>query len=244
MPIGVFVLGLLVCAQTVCAQSNDVFLAYAQKTLEAARERYHHEPTNAEAAWQFGRACFDRAEFAVNDTERAKLAVEGIDVMRRLVAREPKLAAAHFYLAMNLGQMARTKLLGALKIVEEMEEEFKEARDLDEHFEQAGADRNLGLLYFQAPGWPASIGNKAKARKYLERAVVVAPDSPENHLNLLEAYIAWDDKDGVRRELKAIKDMWPQAQKKFTGEAWASSWADWNKRRGELESKSGFISQP
>jgi tetratricopeptide (TPR) repeat protein len=224
-------------AQTNPAPEPTNFTAYAETILSAARARYQREPTNAGAVCQFGRACFDRGEFATNDTERATLAVEGIDAMRQLVEREPKLAAGHFYLAMNLGQFARTKLLGALKIVEEMEREFKAARELDEHFEYAGPDRNLGQLYFQAPGWPASVGNRSKARRHWERAVELAPDYPENHLNLLEACIKWNNQKDIRRELKAIEALWPAAKTNFTGEAWASSWADWEKRLSELKAR-------
>ncbi|MCX6894755.1 MAG: hypothetical protein NTZ16_04485 [Verrucomicrobia bacterium] len=229
-------LTLLVAGDTVFAHTTPPtaadMVAYAEKVLQAARARHEREPTNAEAAWQFGRACFDRAEFAANDTERATLAVEGIAAMRPLVAREPKLAAAHLYLAMNLGQLA---LLAALKLVDEMEHEFKAAHDLDEHFEHAGPDRNLGQLYFQAPGWPASVGSKSKARKHLERAVALAPDFPENQLNLLEAYCQWKDLKGIRRELKSLPALWPAAKTNFSGMAWASSWADWERRRAALE---------
>ena len=37
----------------------------------------------ATAAWQFGRACFDLAEFATNNTERASLAEQGIAACRQ-----------------------------------------------------------------------------------------------------------------------------------------------------------------
>lgn len=227
-------------AQTNTAPSRKDFIAFAEKALLSARAKYHRAPTNGEVAWQLGRACFDRAEFTVDDTERAKLAVEGIEVMRHLVEREPKLAAGHFYLAMNLGQFARTKLLGALSIVDEMEKEFKVARELDEHFEFGGPDRNLGLLYLQAPGWPASIGNRNKAKRHLERAVELSPGFPENHLNLLEAYCQWHEVTGIRRELKAIEELWPAAKTNWTGEAWASSWADWEKRRTNLVKEAGI----
>ena len=223
------------------AADQQPFLARADKIFIATRSAHHATPTNTETAWKFGSACFDRAEFATNDTERATLAVEGINAMRELIAREPKLAAGHYYLAMNLGQLARTKTLGALPLVDQMEVEFKIARDCDEHWDFAGPDRNLGTLYFEAPGWPASIGNRPKARKHLERAVEVAPDYPENHLNLLEAYLKWDDAKGMRREVIAIKKLWPSAQTNFTGEAWQSNWADWNARRERLEPRTKKI---
>jgi tetratricopeptide (TPR) repeat protein len=230
-------------AQGEVSSDPKTFTAYAERVLVEARARYHQNPTNAASAWQFGRACFERGEFAADDTERATLAVEGIEAMRRLVEREPKLAAGHYYLAMNLGQFARTKLLGALKIVDEMEREFKAARELQESLDFAGPDRNLGQLYFQAPGWPASIGSRGKARKHLERAVELAPGYPENHLNLLDACCEWKDAKGIRRELKAVEALWPAARTNFIGEAWAAAWADWEKRRSELKARGALFAK-
>ncbi len=116
---------------------------------------------------------------------------------------------------MNLGQLARTKLLGALKLVTEMEAEFKAARRLDEHLDFAGPDRSLGLLYLEAPGWPTSVGSRTKARQHLRRAAELAPQYPENRLTLLEAYLRWGDHNGVQRELKALEEIWPAARTNF-----------------------------
>ena len=205
------------------------FAVRAREIFAAAQKRHLAEPTNAVAAWEFARACFDRAEYATNDTERVIIADQGIAACRRLVARQTGSAPAHYYLGMNLGQLARTKTLGALRIVNEMEREFKVTRQLDERFDFAGADRNLGLLYFEAPAF-ASVGSRSKARQHLQRAVELAPDFPENRLNLMEACLKWADYNGATRELKALEKLWPKARTNFTGEAWAGSWSDWETR--------------
>lgn len=206
-----------------------IFAARARENFEAAQQRHLAEPTNAVVAWEFARACFDRAEYATNDTERVIIADQGIAACRRLLARAAGSAPAHYYLGMNLGQLARTKTLGALRIVDEMEREFKAARQRDEHFDFAGPDRNLGLLYFEAPAF-ASVGSRSKARQHLERAAELSPDYPENRLNLAEAYLKWADNNGAARELKALDKLWPKAHTNFTGEAWAASWSDWEAR--------------
>jgi len=228
----------LLCSVLATAESETVIQARLQATTAYADARtlYRSSPTNTEAAWQFGRASFDWAEFATNNTQRADIAERGITACRRLVAREPQSAPAHYYLAMNLGQLARTKNLGALKIVDEMEREFKIARDLDERFDCAGPDRNLGLLYFEAPVI-GSIGSRSKARKHLQRAVEVAPTYPENRLNLIEACLKWGDRNGARNELKSLDVLWPAARTNFTGDAWTISWADWEARRGKARRK-------
>ncbi len=224
-------------AQTQTPAGPAQFIAFAEKSYQQARVRFLADTNNAEAAWQFGRACFDRAEFAANDTQRATLAVEGIGACRPLLTREPKLAAGHYYLAMNLGQLARTKMLGALPLVDDMERQFKLTRELDAAFDHAGPDRCLGLLYRDAPGWPASVGSRSKARMYLTKAVEVAPDFPENRLNLLESALKWGDKKTSQHELKAFEELLPTARKNFAGEAWASSWADWESRWTAAQAK-------
>lgn len=234
------VLGLwLATALALPGAENDAekFARRAERNYLEAKKRYKEKPNDAEAAWQFGRAAFDRAEFAQNDDQREEIADEGITACRQLVARDPKSAAGHYYLGMNLGQLARTRTLGALKLVDEMEREFKRARDFDPEFDYAGADRNLGLLYFEAPGWPTSIGSKSKARQHLQRAVVAAPRYPENRLCLLEAYLKWGDRKGVARETTALADLLPKAREEFTGEAWEQSWQDWEKRWEKIQER-------
>jgi tetratricopeptide (TPR) repeat protein len=175
--------------------------------------------------------CFDYADFTTSDAARASIARQGIAACRQLIAHEPESAPAHYYLAMNLGQLARTETLGALKTVREIEREFKTAAGLDEHCDYAGPERGLGLLYRDAPGWPMSIGGRHKARQWLERAAKLAPDYPENHLNLIESYLQWHDPTDARRELEALDALWPGAQTNLADEAWERSWDDWSTRR-------------
>lgn len=208
----------------------------AESEFQTRRLAHQLNPTNTEAAWQFARASFDRAEFAANDAERAALARPGIKACREMLVRNPGSAPGHYYLGMNLGQLARTKSLGALPIVDEMEVEFSAARRLDEKFDFAGPDRNLGLLYLEAPSI-GSIGSRSKARTHLQRAVELAPEFPENHLNLGEARVRWRDSEGARRELDALEAGLAQARAQFSGEEWAAAWIDWEKRLQKLRTQ-------
>ena len=159
-------------------------------------------PSNSEKlTGRFGRACYDWADYATSNTQRAEIAKEGIAACRLLIDRQPESAWGHYYLAMDMGQLAQTKKLGALRLVRQMEGEFKIAVGLDQKLDFAGPDRNLGLLYLEAPGWPTSIGSKARARQHLERAVELSPDYPENILNLAEAEARWGEKNAAMRGL-------------------------------------------
>ena len=211
------------------AAADSVTAAYAQRSFQAAQAQYRAAPREAGAALKLARACFELAEFATNKTERASLADQGIAACHKALAREPQSGPGHYYLGLNLGQLARTKGLSALKLVAQMEQEFKRALDLDARLDWAGPDRNLGLLYFEAPAI-GSIGSRVKARAHFTHAMELAPGYPGNRLNLIEAYLHWRELGNARSELAALEAAWPSAHTNFVGEAWAASWADWEAR--------------
>jgi len=223
-------------ARSQTGTSTNKVIVRHQRVFAVAAKEFKSEPENPETAWRFGRACFDVADVADSSKEKAVAAEQGIAACRQALVRDSNSAPAHYYLGMNLGELAQTRGIGALKLIKEMEAEFKLARDLDEHFDYAGPDRNLGLLYFQAPSI-ASIGSRSKARKHLQRAVELAPESPENRLNLIEAYLKWGDRHDATRELIALEELLPAARANFAGEAWTASWTDWEQRLKKVSSK-------
>ena len=209
----------------------------AEQAYRESRGRHQSQPGSVAAAWQFASACFDQCEFSRNNADRARFANEGIAACRQALAQDPDVAAAHYYLGMDLAQLARTELAGALGLLGAVEQEWEAAIRLDENFDYAGPDRNLGLLYRDAPGWPLSLGNRDKARQHLLRAVLLHPEYPENHLNLIEAYLKWNNHSQGEPAARALEAILPDARKQFAGPAWETSWDDWNKRSKAIQSK-------
>ena len=229
-------------AQTVLADDaqDEIFAHRAQITYEQAQRQFDSNTNDPVAAWNLARTCYDWADYATNKAQRAAIAREGIAACHRSLLFNDS-AAAHYYLAMNMGQLARSEMLGGLKLVREMEREFKTTAGLDAQFDFAGAERGLGLLYRDAPGWPMSIGNRQKAHENLESAVTLAPAYPENVLNSAESWLKWGDRTNAKKELDALDTLWPQAQKDLSGQKWEPSWDDWSKRRDILRQK---LNQP
>lgn len=228
-------------------QPATLFAAKSAEAFLSARQRHEAAPTNNLMALEFARACFDRGEYATNAAERAILARQGIAACRGILRHDPTNAAAHYYLGMNLGQLARTKTLGALPIVNEMEVEFKTARQLNQHLDFAGPDRCLGLLYLDAPTI-GSIGSRRKAREHLQSAAQIAPEYPDNYLNLAEALLRWNETAEAQLNFQKLEVLMPSARTNFAGESWTATWADWEKRiqkaRRLVEQKSGALATP
>lgn len=210
-------------------------IALADANLVAARKLVATEPTNSLAAWHLGRACFTWGKSLKDPNAQEKIYEEGVAACRRSLSLDPKSGPAHYYLGMNIGRVADLKRnLAAFGLVKEVERAFLQAAKLDDLYAYGGPDRNLGLLYWHAPGWPVSVGNKKLARKHLERAVKLAPDYPENRLNLAEAYLDWREQKLMQQQLDAIKQLWPRAQTNLTGVEWELDWQDWESRRQKL----------
>lgn len=218
------------CAFRSSAADTNTTEAYIQGEYQQLHKEFQTTTNSAEVAWRYGRACFDMSWGQKEPTLEAKYAEEGIAACRAALALYPSSAQAHYYLGMNIGQVADTKRnLSAFRMVKDMEREFQAARLLDKKLDYAGPDRNLGLLYRDAPSI-ISVGSRSKARQHLEEAVQIAPDFPENQLNLIESYLKWDYKTEAVRQFGELEKMWPQAEKNFTGVEWKSTWVDWNKR--------------
>ena len=219
---------------------EEEFRQRAKVGFDRARERYWSDTNNVVAAWEFGRAAFDLAEFARNKSERETIAVQGVAACRRGVGLEPTSAPAYYYLGMNLGQQARVYLLKGLGIVSEMEKVFLTARKLDPLFDYAGPDRSLGLLYHHAPGWPISLGNQSKASRHLNEAVRLHPDYPGNRIALAE--FLWDTAQTIlfAQQWDAIVQLIPRAQEEFSGPDWDLSWIEWNHLLGQTEIPNRF----
>lgn len=219
--------------------ARDAMFAHrAEMAFNQAQTRYRSQMDNPVASWEFARTCYDWADWATNKVQRATIAREGMAACHQSL-QFTNSAAAHYYMAMNMGQLARSESLGALKLVRQMESEFLIVAGLNSGIDFAGPARGLGLLYRDAPGWPLSIGNRGQSRKFLENAVKLAPNYPENVLNLAESELMWGEKSEAGKEFHALETLWPKAQKALTGQAWEQSWDDWSKRRDILRQKLG-----
>lgn len=205
----------------------------ARTTYAFQRTQWKQSPTNAAEAWKFGRAAFDWSEFATNRSTKSAIADQGVQACRSAVAIDSS-APAHYYLALNLGRVAETRGLSALDLLREMAKELETARGIDPSFDHAGADRSLGLLYRDAPGWPVSLGNWTKARQYLEGAVQLDGDYPENRIALAELYAEIHEKRLLAVELKALDAIWESSRSRLAGLEWERTWEDWTARRQKL----------
>ena len=115
---------------------------------------------------------------------------QGQSYAETLIREEPNRVEGHYWLAMNLCGQADVggKLLGR-RLLPRILEELQRAVALDEAYDQAGAHRVLGRIYYEAPGWPLSVGDMQKSLQHLQAAVRLAPATSTNHLYLAQTLL-------------------------------------------------------
>lgn len=205
-----------------------------EKDYRTARQAWQTNRTNLVVALRFGETAFAWGDTVSTSAERATVAEETVAALRAVARDHPRSAVAHYFLAMNLGQLARTRTLGALRLVEEMVEHFNLALGIDPALEHSGPDRNLGRLHHLAPGWPLSVGDDAKARRHLEAAVKRVPEFPANHLALLDFLVAENDAAAVAKQLETLDGIWESAKRRWATRDWEDDWIEWNEQRDNI----------
>jgi tetratricopeptide (TPR) repeat protein len=104
-----------------------------------------------------------------------------------LISEDPNRVEGHYWLALNLcGQAEAGGYMTGRRLLPTIIDELDRSLALDETFDQAGAHRVLGRIYYEAPGWPMSVGDINKSLHHLQAAVRLAPDNSTNHLFLAQ----------------------------------------------------------
>lgn len=104
-----------------------------------------------------------------------------------LVREDPNQSTGHYWLALNLcGEADACGYMVGRRLLPQIVEELERSLALSETYDQAGAHRVLGRIYFEAPAWPMSVGDLQKSLEHLQAAVRLAPDNSTNHLYLAQ----------------------------------------------------------
>jgi tetratricopeptide (TPR) repeat protein len=156
---------------------------------------------------RLARACFICGDLAPKD-QRAGYYEKGLAYAERLLKEEPKGVAGHYWKALNMCGLADVGgRFQGFKLLPQIMAELKESLSLDETYDQAGAHRVLGRIYYEAPPWPISVGNRKKSLQQLTAAVRLAPGNSTNHLYLAETLL--DQKQTVQAQEELEKVLQP-----------------------------------
>lgn len=122
-----------------------------------------------------------------------------------LIREQPEWAAGHYWLGLNLcGLAEEAGPKRGLRLVPQIIATMERALEVDPVYDQAGAHRVLGRIYYECPPWPLSVGDIHKSLRHLSAAVAISPENSTNHLFLAETLLKLDKKAEALQELEKV----------------------------------------
>lgn len=217
-------------------QGDEFYRAGKKKgKIEPAIEAYQkaialddrYEP----AYWKLARAIRYQGEQIKGSKGEADLYREGIEYAKMAVELDPRSAAAHFWLGLLYGLFGRARgMMQSLHLIDPLKHEMEAVIAIDPAFEDGGAYRVLGRMYWAIPHWLG--GDTAKSIDYLRKAVEVGPDDVDNHLMLAESCISAGEKNEARVHVDWV---FKQGEDPAWAEANKSDLRDARRLRAKLE---------
>lgn len=135
---------------------------------------------------QLARACFVVGQLAPNKFSEG-FYQKGRVYAEMLIHEYPNRVEGHYWLALNLcGWADAAGYMMARRLLPQIVDQLKKAVALDGAYDQAGPHRILGRIYYEAPGWPMSVGDLRKSLDHLLTAVRLAAENSTNHLFLAQ----------------------------------------------------------
>lgn len=197
-------------------QNSPPYVAQAQKALKGYEKDLRQGKGEREnILLRLAQVCYNLGELA-EDSQRLAYYEKGRDYAELLRKEKPGWVKGHYWLAQNLSGVAEVGGAGrALRSLPEIVEILEKVALSDPIYDQAGAHRALGSIFYEAPDWPLSVGDPEKALQHLTRAVEISPKNSTNQLFLGDLLIRLGKKQEAQAAFAKVftstqHSVWPQ----------------------------------
>jgi tetratricopeptide (TPR) repeat protein len=149
-----------------------------------------------------------RAAFVLGDIaekgQRRLYYEQGRQYAQTILQEYPQRVEGHYWLGLNLAGLADVSRMQGMRLLPQILEALEHSAAIDPTYDQAGAYRVLGRIYYEAPGRPISVGDINKSLDLLKKAMNLAPTNSTNHLYLAETFIKLGQLDQAKQELQQV----------------------------------------
>lgn len=174
-------------------------LAKYQKALGIAENRY-------EASWRIARIQYYIGAHSESKKEKKAIFSQGVYWAKKAVELEPEKPDGHYWLGVNNGKYGETRgVLKSLSLVKPIKRSMNKIIELDRSYEDGGADRVLGRVFFKVPGFAG--GSKDKSLEHLMKSKELGPKDALTRVYLAETLLKFKEVEKAREELNYVLNM-------------------------------------
>ena len=181
-----------------------VALATYQAALAAAEDAY-------DVNWRLARVEYWIGDHTADKTAKKQIFQQGINHAKKAIELGPNKVEGHFWLGVCYGVYGEAKgVLKSLALVKPIKVAMRRVLEIDPAYDKGGADRVLGRVYHEVPGFAG--GSEKKSLEHLLKAVEYGPRVGLNLLYLADTYISLDQIEKARQTLEYILIMEPEPE--------------------------------
>ena len=174
-------------------------LAKAAQAADLLDKLIAQEPDNEAAVYRLASTCYWVGKHQKDDDDQIKWFERGINACQKFLAKHPESVPVNYMLGVNWSVYGKAKGISkSLDLVDPIKEKMNFVISKDPGYENGGAYRVLGRIYFKLPGLFGGDNDKSIAN--LRKAVELGPQRWLNHLYLAETLLD-EDKDAEARKL-------------------------------------------
>jgi tetratricopeptide (TPR) repeat protein len=183
-------------------------LARAREVLAKCQEALLKGEDPYGAYWRMARIEYWIGDHTGNNSEKKRIFEQGIYHAKKAVQKAGDRPEGHYWLGINYGVYGEAKgILKSLSLVKPIKEEMNKVLAFDPSFDDGGADRVLGRVYHELPGFAG--GSKKKALEHLLKSRELGPRVGLTRIYLADTYLSLDEIEKARQELEFVLAMEP-----------------------------------
>ena len=198
-------------AEELVAQADGMLMSLAD--MDTAKDILAKYETAAETMgntydlnWKMSRILYHIGNHTADKKMQQDIFSQAIVLAEKAIALEPEKPDGHFWLAVNNGKFGESKgVMKSLGLVKPIKESLNKVIQLDRAYEEGGADRVLGRVFFKVPG--IAGGDKDQSLVHLLKSLEYGPNDPMTLLYTGETYLALDQVDKAREALDKVIAM-------------------------------------
>jgi tetratricopeptide (TPR) repeat protein len=198
-------------AEELIAQGDELYnemkdMATAKEALAKYREAMNKLDNKYEAYWRIARMHYFIGEHTEKKKDKKTIFSQGIYYATKAVESEPEKPDGHYWLGVNNGKYGETRgVLKSLSLVKPIKRSMNKVIELDRSYEDGGADRVLGRVFFKVPG--IAGGSKDKSLEHLLKSKELGPEDALTRIYLAETLLKHKRVDEAREELEYVLNM-------------------------------------
>ncbi len=174
-------------------------LAIYQKAIATEVDQY-------EVFWRISRIQYYIGQHSESKKEKKVIFSQGVYYAQKAIDLQPDKPDGHYWHGVNNGKFGEVKgVLKSLALVKPIKAAMNKVLELDRAYEDGGADRVLGRVYKELPGFAG--GSKEKSLEHLLKSKELGPEDALTRYYLADTYLSLKRIDEAREELEYILNM-------------------------------------